>query len=251
MKKNILELVLEKVLAVPFWIKQYIYLKLLKEMQDMECENILRNNPNDIFATFVPTLTFKGKTELMERKCGFDNNLYNFLQNCANEYNMLEIAVNSFLSMEETAKYYELCLEQSFIKTPESKEIHAMAGFIAGKFRTGEYFKQKGELTVDQLQQAILAQRDSIQSGQQKKFGEILISLGYLKEEDLKAVLALKDEAKKRFILDYTNVPTPETTFADDSQKYQDEINTLKDENIKLKRKLLQLLELVKRNAAQ
>lgn len=251
MKKNILDLFFEKILAVPFWIKQYMYLKLAKEMQDADYEDFLRNNPTDILATFVPTITFKGKTELMERSCGLDNNIYNFLQHCANEYNMLEIAVNSFLSMEEVAKYYELCLEQNFIKTPESKEIHAMAGFIAGKFRTGEYFKQKGVLTVDQLQQAILTQRDTIQSGQQKKFGEILISLGYLKEDDMRAVLMLKEEAKKRFILDYNTVPKPETSFSDDSQKYQEEINNLKDENLKLKRKLLQLLELVKKNAAQ
>ena len=60
---------------------------------------------------------------------------------------MLEISVNTFLSMEEVAKYYELCLEQNFIKVPESKEIHAMAGYIAGKFRTGEYFKQKGVIS--------------------------------------------------------------------------------------------------------
>lgn len=220
-------------------------------MQEYECEDFLRNNPNDTYSTFVPTLTFKGKTELMERKCGLDNNIYNFLQACANEYSMLEISINTFLSMEEVSKYYELCLEQNFIKVPDSKEIHAMAGYIAGKFRIGEYFKQKGVLSVDQLQQAILANRDASEKGQPKKFGEILVELGYVKENDLKAVLILKEEAKKRFILDYNTVPQPETAYTSDSQKFEDEINNLKDENTKLKRKLLQLLELVKRNAPQ
>ena len=126
-----------------------------------------------------------------------------------------------------------------------------MAGYIAGKFRIGEYFKQKGVLSVDQLQQAILANRDASEKGQQKKFGEILVELGYVKENDLKAVLILKEEAKKRFILDYNTVPQPETAYTSDSQKFEDEINNLKDENTKLKRKLLQLLELVKRNAPQ
>ena len=250
MKKNILDLFLEKVLDVPLWIKQVIYLKLEKEMKEMACDNFLKEHPNDIFSTFVPTLTFKGKTELTERKCGLDNNIYNFLQGCANEYSMLEISVNTFLSMEEVAKYYELCLEQNFIKVPDSKEIHAMAGFIAGKFRTGEYFKQKGVLSVDQLQQAILANRDAQESGNPKKFGEILIGLGFIKEDDLKA-LVLKEEAKKRFILDYNTVPKPETTFTNDNQKYEEEIANLKDENLKLKRKMLQLLELVKRNGHQ
>ena len=251
MKKNILDLFLEKVLDVPLWIKQVIYLKLEKEMKELSCDNFLKEHPNVIFSTFVPTLTFKGKTELTERKCGLDNNIYNFLQGCANEYSMLEISVNTFLSMEEVAKYYELCLEQNFIKVPDSKEIHAMAGFIAGKFRTGEYFKQKGVLSVDQLQQAILANRDAQESGNPKKFGEILIELGFIKEDDIKALVILKEEAKKRFILDYNTVPKPETTFTNDNQKYEEEIANLKDENLKLKRKMLQLLELVKRNGHQ
>ena len=251
MKKNILDLFLEKVLDVPLWIKQVIYLKLEKEMKELSCDNFLKEHPNDIFSTFVPTLTFKGKTELTERKCGLDNNIYNFLQGCANEYSMVEICVNTLLSMEEVAKYYELCLEQNFIKVPDSKEIHAMAGFIAGKFRTGEYFKQKGVLSVDQLQQAILANRDAQESGNPKKFGEILIELGFIKEDDIKALVILKEEAKKRFILDYNTVPKPETTFTNDNQKYEEEIANLKDENLKLKRKMLQLLELVKRNGHQ
>ena len=110
MRKNIFFFFLEKVLNIPLWIKQVIYLKLAKEMQDYNCEDFLRNHKQDIFSAFVPTLTFKGKTELMEHKCGLDNNIYNFLQGCANEYSMIEISVNTFLSMEEVAKYYEIKL---------------------------------------------------------------------------------------------------------------------------------------------
>ena len=126
-----------------------------------------------------------------------------------------------------------------------------MAGYIAGKFRTGEYFKQKGVIDVDQLQQAILAHKAAQESGNPKRFGEVMIELGLVTEEDLKAILILKDESKKRFILDYNTVPKPETQFSSDNQKYEEEIAVLKDENIKLKRKMLQLLELVKRNEQQ
>ncbi len=251
MKKNIFELFLDKVFNVPFWVKIVMYLKLADEMKEQAFENMLQNNRDEIFATFVPTITFKGKTELSERKYGLDNNIYNFLQCCLNEYSMLEISVNTFLSMEEIAKYYELCLEQNFIKKPESLEIHAMAGYIAGKFRTGEYFKQKGVINVDQLQQTILAHKAAQESGNPKRFGEVMIELGLVTEEDLKAILILKDESKKRFILDYNTVPKPETQFSSDNQKYEEEIAVLKDENIKLKRKMLQLLELVKRNDQQ
>ena len=223
-----------------------MYLKLSDEMREYACEDFLRNSDrNNIFSTFVPTITFKGKTELAERKCGFDNNTYNFLRFCAENLSMLEISVNTFLSMEEIAKYYQLCLEQNFIKNPNSPEIHAMAGYISGKFRIGEYFKQKGIIDIDQLRQAILKYEGS----NDKKFGEILVELGYVTENDLKAILLLKEEARKRYILDHNVMPKSETTFSDDGQKYQYEINALKEENLKLKRKMIQLLELVKKNA--
>ncbi|MFR1673227.1 MAG: hypothetical protein ACLSWI_09820 [Candidatus Gastranaerophilaceae bacterium] len=251
MRKNLFNLFLDKILTVPLWIKQAIYLKLVQEMKDYACEDFLRNHTADIFSTFVPTLTFKGKTEIETRSCGLDSNIYNFLEACANNYSMLEISVNTFLSMEEVAKYYELCLEQNFIKNPESKEIHAMAGFIAGKFRTGEYFKQRGTISVDQLQMAILNQKNALENGVQLKFGEVLSRLNFVGEDDMKALFILKEEAKKRFILDYNTVPKPEAAFADEKEKFETEISNLKEENIKLKRKMLQLLELVKRNAHQ
>ena len=245
MRKNIFEIFLNKVFNVPFWVKQVMYLKLAQEMQETCCYNFLNNHKDDIFSTYVPTVTFKGKTELGERKYGLDNNIYNFLQCCLNEFSMLEISVNTFLSMEEVAKYYELCIEQGFIKVPESKEIHAMAGYISGKFRIGEYFKQKDVISVEQLQKAILTHRES----EGKKFGEVLIQLGYIKEEDLKAVLILKSEAQKRFILDYNALPKPETEYTDTNQKNVEEIKLLKEENLKLKKKILQILDLVKKNA--
>jgi hypothetical protein len=237
---------LNKILNVPLWVKQVIYLKLAEEMRNYYCEEFLRtHSQDDIFSTFVPTITFKGKTELSERVCGFDNNTYNFLRCCSEGLSMLEISVNTFLSMEEVAKYYQLCLEQSYIKNPNSPEIYAMAGYISGKFRIGEYFKQKGTIDIDQLRKALL----TYEASNDKKFGEILIELGYITEKDLKPILVLKDEAKKRFILDHSAMPKSETTFSDNEQKYQDEIKVLKEENSKLKQKLLQLLKLVKNNA--
>lgn len=248
MRKNIFDLFFEKILSLPFWIKQVMYLKLAKEMQDNYCEDFLRNQQGNIFSTFIPTLTFMGKNELADRKCGLDSNIYNFLQACADGQSMIQIAMNTFLSMEEVAKYYEFCREQAFIKKPESIEIHAMSGFISGKFRIGEYFKQKGQISVDQLEQAIQAQKESIKLNNPKYFGEILIELGFIKDEDLKSVLKLKEEAKKRFIIDSVTAPKLEMLPANDKAMYEDEIKKLKEENVKLRKKLLLLLELVKNN---
>ena len=249
LKKNIFNIFTDKLLSVPFWVKQVLYLKLAKEMQDNCCENFLREHNQDIFSTFIPTLTFKGTTELTEKKCGLDNNIYNFLQYCSDGHSLLEISVNTFMSMEETAKYYEFCVEQNFLTKPDSKEICAMAGFISGKFRIGEYFEQNGTITPEQLQNTIKIYEDTNKSSNVKIFGEVLAELGYVKEEELKALLLLKEEAEKRFILDYNALPKTEMAYSSDNEKYKQEIRKLKEDNIKLKRKMSQLLELVRKHA--
>jgi len=242
LKKNIFNTFLEKIFDFPLWIKQVIYLKLAEEMRNNYCEDFLQIHKDDIFSTFIPTLTFKGETELKERKCGLDNNTYNFLDYCSNGYNILEISINTFLSMEETAKYYEFCLEQNFVKAPESQEIQAMAGYIAGKLRLGEYLNQKKFITDEQLLNAINIKK----SNPQKMFGNILIELGYITDKDLKALLILKQEAQRRFILDYNTVPKSQIQYMTQNQQYEDEINTLKNENIELKRKMRQLTKIIK-----
>ena len=92
------------------------------------------------------------KTELSERKCGLDTNIYNFMGNVSSGLNMLEISMNNFWTMEEVAKYFIFCLEQDYIKPPSSFYVTAMAGFMSGKYRTGEYFKRVGKIDVDQLE---------------------------------------------------------------------------------------------------
>ena len=209
MKKNILEKFFDKVLNVPLWIKQVIYKKLANEMKSYNCDEFLIKNQDNIFSTCVPLLTFKGKEELENKKCGLDNNIYNFLQCCADGSSIGEICVNSFLTMEETAKYFVFCVEQNFIKKPESEEICKMAEFISGKILTDEYFK----------------------------------------EPINKSLLILKNEAKKRLIIDYNSLPAVKTEYSSDKQKYEDEINRLKQENTQLKQKMNKLLDLVKKDA--
>lgn len=249
MRKNIFNIFTDKILAVPFWVKQVLYLKLAKEMREKCCEDFLREHNQDIFSTFIPTLTFKGQSELNDKKCGLDNNIYNFLQYCSDGHSLLEISINTFMSMEEVAKYYEFCIEQNFITLPDSKEIQAMAGFISGKFRIGEYFEQNGKITPEQLQNAIKVYKDANKSSNVKIFGEILVELGYVKAEELKALLILKEEANKRFILDYNNIPKTEIQYSNDNEQYKQEIKKLKEENIKLKRKMHQLPQLVRKHA--
>ena len=70
---------------------------------------------------------------------------------------------------------------------------------------------------------------------------------GYVAEKDLKSVVILKEEAKKRFIMDFSMLPkTIETVSYTSIEK--DELSVLRDENKKLKLKLERLLSLVKKD---
>ena len=243
MKNNIYNNFINKILDFPLWIKQILYLKLSKDMQNNSCEKFLQNS-NNIFVTYIPILTYKGQNELSDKNCGFDNNLYNFLQYCLDGYSLAEISANTFLSLEEVAKIFEFCIEQEFVEMPDATELCAITGYLSGKLRLGEYLLQIGILNEQQLNETIELSNNQ----NEQKFGEILINKNYVKPEDLKAILILKSESGKRFILDCKNLPEINSEYTNIDKKIQNEISSLKDENKKLRNKIENLLELVKQN---
>lgn len=239
---NIFDLFLKKIINIPLWVKQILYIRLLVEMRENFCEDFVRTYPDKIFAGYMPILTFCGQSELQDKKNGFDSNIYNFLQNCKDGYSIIDITVNSFYSLEETAKYFEFCLEQNLIEKP-NKQIEAEAGYLAGKYRVGEYLLHCGKISEKQLKTAI----EENKKNPQKKMGEILTAHEFVPEKSLKALFAIKEEAKKRFIIDYNKIPKIEEIFPDKKSKYENEIKNLTNENKKLRKQLEQLLTMVTR----
>lgn len=246
-KKNLFELFMGKLLAYPLWVKQAVYYRLYLNMQENYCERFVVKNAENLFAFYNPTVTFKGNTELWDRKSGLDTNIYNFLRLSSEGYSILEISLNTFLSMEEAAKNFMFCLEQNFIEKPESDEVYAMGGFIAGKFRTGEYYKINGSITIDQLDEAIMTQRRLDDRMEHKLFGKILVDLGFITEKNVQTLFTLKADAKQRFILDSSIVPESETSNSE-KEKLEAKIELLEKSNDALKRKMNQLLHLVRQD---
>lgn len=249
MKKNIFDLYLEKVKMLPLWAKQVLYVKLKEDMQKHNCAEFLDKFPDKLLALYSPILTFAGKDELLKKKAGLDANIYTFLKLCSADYTILDISLNMFLTMEETAKYFMFCIEQGYIEHPDSDEIFAMAGFISGKFKTGEYLQRNKTLSMMQVQDGLSEQKkiDSY-GGKHLKILEVLDTMGLVKEEDYKIIFLLQEEAKKRFVIDYNLVPDAERGYNSEQEKESAEVEALKEENKKLKEKLVQLLQLVKKN---
>ncbi len=236
MKRNFLEKFLEKVADFPVWIKEILYFNLSKDVDP-------NNNLSYVFATFKPALTYKGKCELDYKKSNFDLNIYNILDYCDKNASISEIALNTYLSMEEIAGYFLFCVDEGYIQLPDNSQILNIAGLLAGKFRMGEYFVQDGSISVEQLDSAV-----ERKTKEDKKFGQILVDMGLIAQSHLDKILQIKDEAKKRFILDHNEIPKIKAEYAQKTDEYEKRIEDLTKENEQLRKQLRQLLLLVKKN---
>ncbi len=234
MKRQFLTQFLNKISSFPSWVKEIIYVKLSQEINTEE-------NSGYVFASYKPVLTYKGRCEVDSKKSGFDTNIYNILESADRDCSISDITLNTYLSMEEVAGYFLFCVDEGYFELPDDSQILNLAGFLAGKYRTGEYFLNSGEISESQLDSAIKKQTKE----ENKKFGQILIDLGLISQQQLENILKIKKEAQKRFILDYNEVPKLYQEYSNEAAK---QIENLKEENNKLKAKLEQLLTMVKKN---
>lgn len=238
MNRQFLAQFLNKISDFPSWVKEIIYVKLSEEINK-------DSNLAYTFATYKPVLTYKGKCELDFKKSSFDTNIYNVLSAADNDNSISDITINTYLSMEEVAGYFLFGVDEGYFEIPDNSQILSIAGFLAGKLRTGEYFMNSGTISETELNSAVETyEKDK----DHKKFGQSLIELGLITQRQLDTILLIKEEAKKRFVLDHNEVPEINQEYAKDSDNYQKQIEDLKEENSKLKNKLNQLLTMVKRN---
>lgn len=248
MKKNLLSMFIEKLLAYPLWVKQVIYLRLYQNLSEFLTENIINDDESKIFHTFKPSLTFLGKSQIGERSGNLNPNIYLMLEDINEDMNVIEIALNRFWTMEEISNYFIIAAEQNFIKGPIPTDVISMAKFIAGQYRIGEYYKHTEKIDVYQLQQAIVKQKELAKEGTNILIAELMISMGFITEKDIKALMTIKEESKKRFILDNTALPAGQSV-GPANPDLSAEVETLRAQNTELKRKLAQLLTFVKRNS--
>ena len=237
MQRNFLEKFLNKISNFPVWVKEIIYVNLSKEIDTGE-------DLSYTFATYKPALTYKGKCELDYRESNFDLNIYNILDSCDKNLSISEIALNTFMSLEEIAGYFLFGVDEGYLQIPDDSRILSIAGFLAGKFRTGEYFLENGTISQEQLDSAVNAYEK--ETKENKKFGQSLISLGLISQKQLDLILKIKEEAKKRFILDHNEIPKIKEEYAQKSDEYEKRIDDLKKENKRLKLQVEKLISMVR-----
>lgn len=244
MSKSLFIGFMEKMLCFPLWIKQTIFLNLSKDLNTYLSNEFLDVEEDELFHVYKPVLSEMGQTELLTKDSEFDESIYAFLSSCAKGMTLIEIAIENNFTMEEVSKAFTFCKTSGFFSTEVPKLVAAIAGFIAGKYRTGEYFIRAGKMTIEQLDEVLNRQQEMNAAGKHVFIAELMVQLGYVRELDVKSIIFMKEEAGKRFSLNPEEVPS--LAYEKESYDLRIENTKLKEENEILNQKLEALLTFIK-----
>ena len=244
MSKSLFIDFMEKMLAFPLWIKQTIFLNLSNDLTTYLSNEFLDVQEGELFHIYKPALSELGQNELLTKESKFDESIYSFMNCCSKGMSLIEIAIENNFTLEEVAKAFTFCRTSGFFSSEVPNLISAIAGFIAGKYRTGEYFIRAGKMTIEQLDEVLNKQQEMNASGKHVFIAELMVQMGFVREKDVKSIIFMKEEAGKRFSLNPDDIPT--LAMEKESFDIRVENTRLKEENEILKRKIDALLTFIK-----
>ena len=235
---------MEKMLGFPLWIKQTIFLNLSKDLNDYLSDEFLDVKEGELFHVYKPVLSEQGQNELLTKESKYDESIYSFLSCCTKGMSLIEIAIENNLTMEEVSKAFMLCKTSGLFSSAVPKLVAAIAGFLAGKYRTGEYFIRAGKMTIEQLDEVLNKQQEMNDAGQHVFIAELMVQMGCVRDIDVKSIIFMKQEAGKRFSLNPEEVPN--ITLEKENYDIRVENTRLKEENEILRQKMDALLTFIK-----
>ena len=244
MSKSLFINYMDKLCSYPLWIKQVIFLNLSNDLTQYLSNEFLDVEEGDLFHVYKPTLSEHGQNELFTKESGYDESIYSFLNCCAKHMSLIEIAIENNLTMEEVAKAFTFCKTSKFFSNEVPNLVSAIAGFIAGKYRTGEYLVRAGKMTIEQLDEVLNKQQEIKDSGKHVFIAELMVQMGFVKEKDVKSIIFMKEEAGKRFSLKTEEMPN--IAFDQETYDIRVENTRLKEENAILRQKMDAVLTFIK-----
>lgn len=244
MSKSLYVGFMEKMLAFPLWIKQTIFLDLSKDLTNYLSNEFLDVEEGDLFHIYKPELSEMGQNELLTKESNYDESIYSFLNCCSKGMSLIEIAIENNFTMEEVSKAFTFCKKSGFFSKDVPKLVAAIAGFLAGKYRTGEYFIRAGKMTIEQLDEVLNKQQEMNESGKHVFIAELMVQMGFVRDIDVKSIIFMKEESGKRFSLNADEVPS--ISMERENFDIRVENTKLKEENEILKQKMDALLTFIK-----
>lgn len=244
MSKSLFIDFMEKVLSFPLWIKQTIFLNLANDLTTYLSNEFLDVQEGELFHLYKPALSDLGQNELLTRESKLDESIYSFMTCCSKGMSLIEIAIENTFTMEEVAKAFMFCKTSGFFSNEVPNLVSAIAGFIASKYRTGEYFIRAGKMTIEQLDEVLNKQQEMNASGKHVFIAELMVQMGFVKDSDVKSIIFMKEEAGKRFSLNPDDIPS--IAMEKENFDIRVENTRLKEENEILKQKMDALLTFIK-----
>ena len=244
MSKSIYVSFMEKLLAFPLWIKQTIFLELSKDLTKYLSNEFLDVEEGELFHIYKPELSELGQNELLTKSSKYDESIYSFLNCCSKGMSLIEIAIENSFTMEEVSKAFTFCKTSGYFSKDVPKLVAAIAGFIAGKYRTGEYFIRAGKMTIEQLDAVLNKQQEMNEAGKHVFIAELMVQMGCVRDLDVKSIIFMKEESGKRFSLNPEEIPS--ITMERESYDIRVENTRLKEENEILKQKMDAILTYIK-----
>ncbi len=242
------DLFIKNIQNLPIWVKQIITKEILEDLTKKLEDFTELVQVDNLFQYMTLKLTYKGNQELLEKNLRLSEGYYIFLQDVADGCNIFEITIKNNWALADTAKIFCRLMDLEYFKPDIGQEKNiAIAMYIAGKIKTGEFLKRIGRITVVQLEQAIRYQKQLNEEGRHIKMASIMIKMGFITDKGLDSLLLLKDEAKKRLPLGigFTSIKfTDPQEKEDQTLRLQREIARLENENNIMKKRLKKMLNI-------
>lgn len=247
--QKISDLFIQNIQNMPIWAKQVIVKESVNDVNKklLDFEELMHTDA--LFQYLKPKITFKGKQELQEKNLNLTEGYYVFLKDMMDDSSIFEITIKNNWTLADCAKIFLRLGELEFLSVPDwntNKNV-AIASFIAGKIKTGEFLKKIGRINSEQLEQAIRYQKQLNDEGRHIKMASILIKMGFISDLGLDSLLILKEEAKKR-LSSGIGFSAIKCETGEESQdqivRLQREIARLENENIIMKKRLKKLLNI-------
>ena len=224
---------MSKMKQVPYWFYEGFLYEIKKHLQ-IDNDGEYCTSLKTPFTALTFDLTFAGKKELQTRISRYSLDTYKFLHQISNGYSLLEISVNNFWSLEKSAKFLSFAFQKEFIARTLAPSVPVIAAYLAGELKLGEYLKRLGITDMEQIQEALELQKKSEIEGARQLIGEVFTCMGIITFDDIRSILALKEDADKMALLNFDVATDP---LKQELEKAKKTIAKLTSENKALRNK--------------
>jgi hypothetical protein len=199
--KTALDHLLFSITTLPLWIRQVIYTDLRDALEsEMSAKTIKHLDKQNFLQLWEPLLTNRGKNEVLNPSAAVSMDVQFLLKHCKNSLNVANICTELHWTLEKCCVLLCEAIAEGYLEPSTSITIDATMRYLGNKIRLGEYLVQSQRINVENMEQALRTQQYiTVAMGEHTNIGEILVRLELVDQEDVEAILFLKEESSKVF----------------------------------------------------